>query len=226
MNKKDLTIFIIVPIIFLLTYFLITHIILSAIIALITIYILITLNRLKMKNQKLHERINSSYQFCNYINMQMLSSKNLYEAYQNIETNLPPEFLNLNGDEFLQQIDDIASSYSLNAFNLYAKTLILYSEKGGSFFKMTQGPTLLCQKTKVYFERLKKRKKAKLLDIVTLYSLWIFVLLFLKIGMNDYYNMMITNHIFQISITLVLLLGIISLSFAFINYYKDEIEGL
>ena len=95
-----------------ISLFLISNIILSLILACIIgviIYRLIPI--IKQDNLK-YLKINHAYKFCTYFNMQMFSTTNIYEAYKNIEENLPDDFKNFDGNDFTNQLLSLAEEYA------------------------------------------------------------------------------------------------------------------
>lgn len=209
-----------------ISLYLISNIILSLILACIIgviIYRLIPI--IKQDNLK-YLKINHAYKFCTYFNMQMFSTTNIYEAYKNIEENLPDDFKNFDGNDFTNQLLSLAEEYALNGLSLYCKTLVLYSNQGGDFFKMTNSSFHLIQNTKIYYEKLKAQKKTRLFEILTLYLLWLFVLLFLKLGLASYFDQMSKTIEFQLGMFFILLIGFTSLALTIKTYYHNQIKGL
>lgn len=75
-------------------------------------------------------------------------------------------------------------------------------------------------------EKLKQQKKAKLWEISSLYFLWLFVLIFLKIGLSSYFRQISVYSIFQLGMFLILFLGFYSFIYTLKIYYFNEIKGL
>lgn len=226
MKKSNFVILGVILLIFAISYFLISNIIFTILLSCIIGICLYRFSFFIQKDQLKYKKISQAYSFCTFLNLQMLSTSNLYEAYKNIEENLSFDFQNFDGETFISQLLSLAEEYALNGFNLYCKTLILYSNQGGDFFKMTQSPFQLVQNTKIYYEKLKQQKKAKLWEISSLYFLWLFVLIFLKIGLSSYFRQISVYSIFQLGMFLILFLGFYSFIYTLKIYYFNEIKGL
>ncbi len=226
MNKKDGIYFLSVPLTFLLSFYIINDWILALLISLFAGSMTFWVLKNKKIDKNFYHQIEIIYEFTNFMNVQMLSTPNVYEGYQAIEAYLSNEFQGLSGDEFTTQVEDIANNFPLIGFQLYANTLTLYTNNGGDFYKLTKAPSDLCQKTKVHYLQLKKKKKVKLFELFVLYFLWIFVLVFLKIGLGQYFEKMLDNPICKLSLALMLIIGLYSFAKLWITFYQNKIRGL
>ena len=178
------------------------------------------------KNLEFYHNIDASYEFVNLMNVQMLSTTNIYEAYQSIENYIDVEFSNISNEDLCNQLLEIANNYNLNAFKMYVNTIQIYDNDGGNYKNMQEIPTSLCQNTKVYYHKLKSSKFYKLIEITSLFMLWICILLFLKISIPDYYQSMMQNITYQIIMLCVLLVGSFFYYLTFMEYLKNKIRGL
>ena len=174
-------------------------------IALIIFYMFI-LKQIKI-NKRLFHCIDASYNFVNLMGMQMISTKSVYEAYKNIENYLDVDFSNISNEDFQTQLAEIANDYNLKSFKMYIDILQIYDNDGGNFKEMEAIPTSLCQKTKIYYDKLRSNKLFKLLEISMLFTLWFAILIFIKLSIPEYYNAMLENIVFQIFILLILIVG-------------------
>ena len=91
---------------------------------------------------------------------------------------------------------------------------------------MQEIPTSLCQNTKVYYHKLQSSKFYKLIEITSLFMLWICILLFLKISIPDYYQAMMENVTYQVIMLMILLVGSFFYYLTFMEYLKNKIRGL
>lgn len=178
------------------------------------------------KNVEFYHNIDASYEFVNLMNVQMLSTNNIYEAYQSIENYIDVEFSNISNEDLCDQLLEIANNYNLNAFKMYVNTIQIYDNDGGNYKKMQEIPTSLCQNTKVYYHKLQSSKFYKLIEITSLFMLWICILLFLKISIPDYYQAMMENVTYQVIMLMILLVGSFFYYLTFMEYLKNKIRGL
>lgn len=178
------------------------------------------------KNIEFYHNIDASYEFVNLMNVQMLSTNNIYEAYQSIENYIDVEFSNISNEDLCNQLLEIANNYNLNAFKMYVNTIQIYDNDGGNYKKMQEIPTSLCQNTKVYYHKLQSSKFYKLIEITSLFMLWICILLFLKISIPDYYQAMMENVTYQVIMLMILLVGSFFYYLTFMEYLKNKIRGL
>ena len=226
MKKKDYLYFLITPLIFLLSFYLIEDWVISLLLAVLVGVEIYLVLKLKKKDEDLYHKIEVSYEFTNFMNVQMLSTTNVFEGYQAIEAYLSNEFQGISGEEFANQVMEIANNFNLIGFQLYANTLMLYTNNGGDFYKLTKAPSDLCQKSKIHYLKMKKKKRLKLVELFVLYFLWIFVLLFLKIALGTYFEEMLENAYFQTGLALILMIGYYSFFKLFRAYYTNKIRGL
>lgn len=178
------------------------------------------------KNKLLLKRIDSAYDFVNLMNIQMLTTSSLFEAYKSIENYLDNDFFNISNDNFFEQLQEISTDYNLNGFKMYVNSLSIYDSSGGNYKDIQDIPTSICQKTKVYYHKLYANKQIKLIEITSLYLLWLCVLLFLKISVPDFYKMMVSENMYSLLVLLLLVIGSITYYFAINNFFKNRIRGL
>ncbi|MDY2889562.1 MAG: hypothetical protein SOU19_08405 [Candidatus Caccosoma sp.] len=193
-------------------------------IALLIFYMLI-LKQIK-KNKKLFHCIDASYNFVNLLGMQMISTKSVYEAYKSVETYLDVDFSNISNEDFQLQLKEIANDYNLKSFKMYIDILLIYDNEGGNFKEMEAIPTSLCQKTKIYYDKLKSKKLIKLFEISMLFILWFAILVFIKLSIPDYYNAMLSKTIYQLFILLILIVGSFFYYLSVNEYYTNAIKGM
>ena len=87
-------------------------------------------------------------------------------------------------------------------------------------------PTSLCQKTKIYYDKLRSNKLFKLLEISMLFTLWFAILIFIKLSIPEYYNAMLENIVFQIFILLILIVGSFFYYLSVSEYFTNKIKGM
>ena len=226
-KTSNLIIIIIVTVIsFILGYFLLNNLLFSFIYCLTNGILSFFMIKKKDKNKLLLKRIDNAYDFVNLMNIQMLTTNSLFESYKSIENYLDYDFANISSDNFFEQLQDIATDYNLNGFKMYINSLGIYDKDGGSYKHIQEIPTSICQKTKVYYHKLYSNKQIKLIEISSLYILWLCVLLFLKISIPDFYKLMISEFSYVILIFTLLVVGTITFYFAINNFYKLKIRGL
>lgn len=193
-------------------------------IALIIFYMFI-LKQIKI-NKRIFHCIDASYNFVNLMGMQMISTKSVYEAYKNIENYLDVDFSNISNEDFQTQLAEIANDYNLKSFKMYIDILQIYDNEGGNFKEMEAIPTSLCQKTKIYYDKLRSNKLFKLLEISMLFTLWFAILIFIKLSIPEYYNAMLENIVYQIFILLILIVGSFFCYLSVNEYFTNEIKGM
>ena len=193
-------------------------------IALIIFYMFI-LKQIKI-NKRIFHCIDASYNFVNLMGMQMISTKSVYEAYKNIENYLDVDFSNISNEDFQTQLAEIANDYNLKSFKMYIDILQIYDNEGGNFKEMEAIPTSLCQKTKIYYDKLRTNKLFKLLEISMLFTLWFAILVFIKLSIPEYYNAMIKNIVYQIFILLILIVGSFFYYLSVSEYFTNKIKGM
>lgn len=192
---------------------------------LIFVFIMQLFNKRK-KDTKKYENIESAYNFVNLLNVQMLSTKSIYEAYKSIENYVSLDFANIDNEDLHTALLDISNDYNLNSFKMYVNTLIIYDNNGGNFKEMVEIPTSLCQRCKVYHNKLKKSKSSKLFEISSLYLLWICVMVFVKYSLNDFYSTMMENLMYQVLIFIVLIVGSLFYYQSLVEYFNNKIRGM
>jgi len=178
------------------------------------------------ENIKLFKNIDASYTFTNLMNVAMLSSKNIYEGYKQVENHIHEDFANIANEDMHMQLTEIAEDYNLNSFKMYINTMLIYDTDGGNFKELEAIPTSLMLKTKIYYNKLYLEKKAKLAEISTLYFLFVLVLVFMKASITNFYDLMMENTIYQLVILLILIAASVLYFLSVIETYKNKIRGM
>ena len=183
------------------------------------------LKKAKEDNKK-YAQIDAAYNFVNLMNVQMISTSSVYEAYKSIENYVDVDFANIDSEDIHTSLTDLATEYDLSGFKMYVNTLVLYDSEGGDYKKMQSIPTSLCQKSKVYYNKLKKSKTLKLIEMSSLYVLWVCVCFFIKYSVSDFYSSMMENLLYQMIIFIILLIATFNYYLAFNEYFNNDIKGL
>lgn len=208
------------------TYFIISDIINAIFIFLFTfVYSLIIVKKANIDDLK-YEQLDKIYLLTCLLNLQMYSAKNLSDGYLNIMNYLDLEYQNIAPEDLNSHLLTIAEQYQFHSIKMYAKSIQIYENEGGNFNKITHLPYQNVSDCKRYYTKLKAEKKAKLLDVMLLYGLWILVICFLKIAVNDYFSLMIENKIYKTCLFIILIIGFFSLQSCVLEYYKNKIRGI
>ena len=229
MKKKynDMIITMLSPLIGLLVaWYILDSILLGIVYALVILIATMFLLKKYKKKEKMFHNIDAAYNFVNLMNISMLSTNSVYEAYKSIENYIDVDFANIANEDLHAQLQEISDSYNINSFKMYINTLLIYDNDGGNYKQMQEIPTSLCQNTKVYYHKLDAKKFHKLVEITTLFALWISVLAFLKISIPDYYALMMKESIYQFVILMILLLGSFFYYLTFMEYLNNNIRGI
>ncbi|MCI5745645.1 MAG: hypothetical protein MR270_05120 [Erysipelotrichaceae bacterium] len=224
--NKTLLLVLLLLLITLLAWYILESFLLSIAFLLLILISLLPLRKKYVQMKVMYHNIDALYNFVNLLNIQMLSTTSVYEAYKGIENYVDIDFANISSEDFQNQLGEIATIYNFNAFKMYINTLQIYMNDGGDFKKMEQIPTSLCQKTKSYYHKLRKNKLYKLLEITSLFLLWIAVIVALKVSIPDYYSLMMSDSKYQILMLAILLIGALLYYFAIDEYLKNKIKGL
>ena len=184
------------------------------------------LQKQSAKKKRFYHNIESAYNFVNLMNIQMLSTNSTYEAYEGVASYLDVDFSNINSTDLVNQLSIIADEYNINSFKMYISTFQIYENDGGSFKEMQEIPTTLCQKTKIYYDELSQKKFYKLVEISSLFLLWLAVIAFLKFSIPDYYANMMSDMRYQFIMLGIMLIGSFLYYLAFREYLKNKIRGM
>ena len=210
----------------LVAWYILDSILLGIVYALVILIATMFLLKKYKKKEKMFHNIDAAYNFVNLMNISMLSTNSVYEAYKSIENYIDVDFANIANEDLHAQLQEISDSYNINSFKMYINTLLIYDNDGGNYKQMQEIPTSLCQNTKVYYHKLDAKKFHKLVEITTLFALWISVLAFLKISIPDYYALMMKESIYQFVILMILLLGSFFYYLTFMEYLNNNIRGI
>ncbi len=210
----------------LVSWFILDSLLLSLVFGIIIVLEMLYLQRQMQKRNQLFHHIDASYNFVNLMNIQMLSTSSVYEAYKSIENYIDIDFANMSNEDLQLQLGEIANEYNLNSFKMYINTLLIYMNDGGNYKVMQEIPTSLCQKTKLYYNKLSENKFYKLIEITSLFILWLLVFMFLKISIPEYYGKMMENTTYQFIMLAILIAGSFFYYLSFSEYLKNKIRGL
>lgn len=224
--SRILTFVISAPISLVLSWFIIDSLLLAIVFTIAVILGIFYIQKaIDQKNSFFHN-IDSAYNFVNLMNIQMLSTNSLYEAYKSIENYVDVDFSNIDNNDLHIQLHEIANEYNLNSFKMYVNTMQIYDNDGGDYKKMQEIPTSLCLKCKSYYHKLNENKFIKLVEVTSLFLLWICILVFLRLSIPTYYSLMMESLLYQIIMLLVLFIGSLCYYFTLIEYLKNKIRGI
>ena len=191
----------------------------------VVVGIMFILKKRKKKEEMFHN-IDAAYNFVNLMNVSMLSTNSVYEAYKSIENYVDADFANMSNEDIRTHLSEISASYDINAFKMYVNTLLIYDSDGGNYKEMQQIPTSLTQNTKIYYHKLDTRKFYKLVEITSLFALWLAIMVFIKICIPDYYALMVKDILYQFIILGMLLIGSFLYYLTYMEYLNNNIRGM
>ena len=193
---------------------------LSIILSIVSAILLTNIFKHKNHSEILNNHHNNICIFISLINSKMIETYDVYDAYSMIENQLPVDFINMSENDFYDQLDEIVSNYNSSGFKMYVNNLKIYRNNDVNYYTLIAESTKLCFKERKEIELLNKKKYNILMQINYLYVLWIALLVFIKICITDYYNLMISSTIYQILFCVILLLGQVFYYFAYKEYLK------
>ena len=124
--SRILTFVISAPISLVLSWFIIDSLLLAIVFTIAVILGIFYIQKaIDQKNSFFHN-IDSAYNFVNLMNIQMLSTNSLYEAYKSIENYVDVDFSNIDNNDLHIQLHEIANEYNLNSFKMYVNTMQIY----------------------------------------------------------------------------------------------------
>lgn len=191
----------------------------------IVVGIMFILKKRKKKDEMFHN-IDAAYNFVNLMNVSMLSTNSIYEAYKSIENYVDADFANMSNEDIRTHLTEISATYDINAFKMYVNTLLIYDSDGGNYKEMQSIPTSLTQNTKIYYHKLDTRKFYKLVEITSLFILWLCIIVFIKICIPDYYALMMKEIIYQLIMLGMLLGGSFLYYLTYMEYLNNNIRGM
>lgn len=225
-QKKVINAIIIFAVSLLISWYIFNSLVLAIAYSILSVVLTLQIYNKSKKDIKKYNDIESAYNFVNLLNVSMISTNNVYEAYKSVENYVSIDFANIENENLHDQLKEIAEDYDLNSFKMYINTLIIYDNNGGNFKQASSIPTSLCQKCKVYYDKLKKEKKYKLIELTSLYLLWILIISFVRYSLNDFYELMMKDIRYQLLIFIILILGSIFYYQAFLEYFNNKIRGM
>lgn len=225
-QRKVISALIIFIVSLLISWYIFNSLVLAVAYSILSVVLTLKIFVKRKKDIKKYNDIESAYNFVNLLNVQMISTNSVYEAYKSVENYVSYDFANIDNENLHEQLKQIADDYDLNSFKMYINTLLIYDTNGGNFKETSTIPTSLCQKCKVYYDKLKKEKRYKLLELTSLYFLWILIICFVRYSLNDYYEMMMQDIKYQLLIFIILIIGGLFYYQAFLEYFNNKIRGM
>ncbi len=175
------------------------------------------------KSRQLLNKTNQGYAFINQFIITLSVHQTINATYQQLYPKWPNEvkkYIENEGklDSFdnLLGLGDYFNSY---IYRVFLDILKIYAEEGGSIIKMSE---YLLAQVRLGEEQLSELKQIilkKIGELITLWALSLFTLVFTKISIDDIYHHMLTNQIFLLFMISYFLIVLINLHLFFKRFY-------
>lgn len=195
--------------------------------AILVIYALyfVVFQRKKFLNYfSLMRRVHSCYFFINSFVISMSVKESYKEAYESgLRLKDPQLLIYTNELETLsdyEKVKYLRNYFQLAIYKMFLNVLEIYEDQGGNILNMSENLIRECTRTEKSLTDSYNLGLKHLIEFVVLWALSFSVLLFIKFGLKDFYNQMLSNPIFTPLIFVYFLLCLVSIHL-FLNTFLN-----
>lgn len=224
-------VFIILSLLFgFLTYFSTNSVVVSCIVLGFSLLYLLIFTRSRLKKYKVKtKRYHDCYKFINSF-LVSLSIRNTCEAAlevtsENMDEEFKQEAEGLENVTGLEKLTYFTKYFRFHIYELFLNIVGLYEEQGGSILQMS---SLIIEQSRSIEDHINKANNLGKRKLIEFSVLWIFslvILVALRFVLGQFYESIISQLIFQISIGAVFIFIVISLDILIKKITKLEIRG-
>lgn len=206
---------------FTISYYLLNSFILSGILVIIALFLISIVNRYRLSWIQKKQSLEAANQFVRLMNVVLYSSSQLYENYKKIESYLPIEWVNLPEESFTDSLQEVAQNYSLRIFDLYIQSLIHFNQENWDKNNILIIASMI-QKNKLYQDELSKKKTKKISETIFLVVVWLFLMVFIRYALADFYFQFLQEKYGRIVIFFMLVTGMINCFWGFKEFFTFQ----
>lgn len=233
MTKVDIFASLISVVIAALSYVVTFNLIIAAAILVIFLLYYFFILRKKFKNYNLLiERVHTCYFFVNSFIITLSVKESYEEAFQS-GTRITNQHLSdiVNGLSELNVVDKVKylrEYFNLGIYKMFLNVLDLYQDQGGNILTMSENLIRECTRTEKTLNETLSIGYKHFIEFLSLWLLSFAILIFIRFGINDFYNKMVANPLFTPLIVCYFLLFLLSAHLffsAFTNLTIKEDSG-
>lgn len=206
MNKKHLSLFLIISLVVAgITYIVLENIFIA--IGVLLVYFLVSLLLLMpmlKKYDKTLMKFHECYHFENNFIISLSIKKSLTGALETTVNSMPAEFVdqfnsldNMNDN---QKLDYLSTYFSFHVYALFLQIINLWEDQGGDIIQMSKYLTMELRNNEEYLSKCETLTRRKYFEVGVLWMLCLAILIFLRFALKDFYTKIKGQLVFVISI--------------------------
>lgn len=182
-------------------------------------------------NKKPKERINRFKECSSFINSFIISlnvNDSLVNAFISATLKITPSFEHeLEGINHLsidEKLEYLSRYFYFDIYSLFLKTLEIHDKQGGNIIDCSSHLLAELRNTDSYLFESLKMNKSKLIEIIILWSTTLFILAFLRFGLNTFFNSLMKNWIYKGGVIAFFVFTYISFEIIRRVFYKVDLK--
>ena len=225
MKKIDI-VFVIISLLIALTSYFATNLIYIPIgvFAIYLIYYFVLVRKRIKRYLNKTEVIHSCYNFINSFVISLSVKDSLEEAYQNGLRLAPKAMLEetneIENKTIIERLVFLRQYFNLAIYKMFLNIVNLYQDQGGNILTLSDSLMKECTRVEKSMQESASISNKHLVEFAILWLLSIFILVFLRFALSDFYLKMLSSVIFVVLVTIYYLLFLVA-SFLFILKYVN-----
>lgn len=225
MKKLDI-VFVIISLLIALTSYFATNLIYIPIgvFAIYLIYYFVLVRKRIKRYLNKTEVIHSCYNFINSFVISLSVKDSLEEAYQNGLRLAPKTMLEetneIENKTIIERLVFLRQYFNLAIYKMFLNIVNLYQDQGGNILTLSDSLMKECTRVEKSMQESASISNKHLVEFSILWLLSIFILVFLRFALSDFYLKMLSSVIFVVLVTIYYLLFLVA-SFLFILKYVN-----
>ena len=225
MKKLDI-VFVIISLLIALTSYFATNLIYIPIgvFAIYLIYYFVLVRKRIKRYLNKTEVIHSCYNFINSFVISLSVKDSLEEAYQNGLRLAPKTMLEetneIENKTIIERLVFLRQYFNLAIYKMFLNIVNLYQDQGGNILTLSDSLMKECTRVEKSMQESASISNKHLVEFAILWLLSIFILVFLRFALSDFYLKMLSSVIFVVLVTIYYLLFLVA-SFLFILKYVN-----
>ncbi len=176
------------------------------------------------------EKVRLLYSFVNDLIVSISVYKNVNKAGEEVFEPLKLEENKSIGDisnfDALEKIKYLASYFQMPIYDAFLNIINAYMEQGGNIIEMCEQISSYLLNIEGYFLKGEKLRQNKLIEFISLWLFCLFLLLFVRIALLDFYSQLLASFLFVGGISILFLFALLSLEIFFSKISQNVIQGV
>lgn len=199
------------------------------VILIFSLYLFIVFNRMYKKQLSNVNRYHECFHFMNDYIVSLNTNQSLLGAFVAIQNNfskeLDKEIEGVKDTDIVQKIEYLQGYFPFHVYFLFCQIIKIYDKQGGNILNMSSYLIKQARSVEEYIDTTEKYRSQKIIEIIILWSCCLLILIFIRFGLNQFFNTIKTNLIYVIFIGVFYLFLLIFIHMSGLVLFKFDVRG-